>query len=73
MRADVAERIAKTTAESLIEAGRRNMELSARLAVLERERRAVRQIASNAREEGIRQGAVIWREALEKIVRLVTV
>jgi hypothetical protein len=68
VRADVAERIAKTTAESLIDAGRRNAELSARIATLERERRAVAQIASDAiHAEG---GTIKWRNALEKIVWL---
>lgn len=59
--------ITKEAEAALMEISRQK---SDRITKLERERRAIRQIASNAREEGIRHGAVIWREALEKIIGL---
>lgn len=57
-------------ARTAYDEGYRDGASATRLAKLEREMRAIRQIASNAREAGITGGAVLWREALEKIINL---
>jgi hypothetical protein len=70
MRADIATRIAKTTAESLLEAGRTNADLVRRVAALERQRQQMMDDAAHAIGDGIKNGAVLWRESLERIVRI---
>lgn len=57
-------------AQQAYDDGYRDGSKAARLEKLERNRRVVHQIAAASRANGITQGAVIWHEALAKIIEL---
>lgn len=58
------------TAQQAYDDGYRDGLRATRLEKLEKDRRLILQIATDARENGLNRGAVIWRESLEKIIEL---